>query len=185
MTLNGYLFTAVVVLLLLSPLILLTCPMWLVWLWFQRRGRKRLGYDRLLPFMARTVEAYARVMIRGDAPGGEWATVTRNLDRFIAHTRSPRVWRLQLLVIIMEVAPLLRLRLPFSLQSPQARADFVEMYLVNARGLLRIASMGRQLIRLSYYAAAETQERMGFVPVHQRAAWRKANQPEQLAETAA
>jgi hypothetical protein len=122
-------------------------------------------------------------MIRGEAPGGDWGNVSRNLDRYIRNTRSPRIWRLQLLMIIMEVAPLLRLRLPFSMQSPQAQADFVERYLVNARGLMRIVSMGRQLIRLSYYSAAATHQRMGFVPVHQRAVWRKANQPE-LAETA-
>ena len=184
MTLNAYLVTAVIVLVLLSPLFLLASPVWVPWLIIQRRSQRKLGYRRLLPFMAGTIENYTRLMIRGEAPGGDWANVSRNLDRYIAETRSPRIWRLQLMCLIMEVAPVLRLRLPFSLLSENAREAFLENNLKHGRGLMRIVSMGRQLARLCYYATPGTHQRMGFVPMPQRAAWRR--QPERkLAEVAA
>jgi hypothetical protein len=183
--LNGYLVTAVIVLVLLSPLFVITSPLWLSWLYFQRRRQRSRGYRSLLPFMARTAELYARVIIRGDAPGGDWGNVSRNLDRYIAETRSPRIWRLQLLILIMEVAPLLRLRLPFSLLNQSAREAFVERNLTHGRGLMRVVSLGRQLLRLCYYATPATHQRMGFVPMNRRAAWRKAaKQAEKLAEAA-
>jgi hypothetical protein len=185
MSLNGYLVTAVIVLGLLSPLFVLTAPLWLIWLYFQRREQRVLGYRSLLPFMARTAELYARAMIRGDAPGGDWGNVSRNLDRYIAETRSPRVWRLQLLILIMEFAPLVRLRPPFSLLSLPVREAFVARNLTHGRGVMRIVSLGRQLMRLCYYATPATHQRMGFVPMNRRAAWRNRDkQPAELAEAA-
>jgi len=183
MTLNTYLVLAVLVLILLSPLFLLTSPVWVPWLIVQRRTQRRLGYRALLPFMAGTIENYAKLMIRGDAPGGDWANVSRNLDRYIAETRSPRIWRLQLMCLIMEVAPILRFQLPFSLLSTRAREAFIENNLKHGRGLMRVVSMGRQLVRLCYYASESTHRRMGFVPMKQRAAWRRESN--KLTEVAA
>jgi len=184
MTLNAYLVLAVVVLVLLSPLILLSFWIWLPWLILQRRGQHREGYRTLLPFMARTVENYARVMIRGEAPDGDWRNVSRNLDHYIGETRSPRIWRLQLMCLIMEIAPILRLRLPFSLMTETARLEFVERFLIRPRGLMRIVSLGRQLMRLCYYATPATHARMGFVPMRNRGAMRVKPDPV-IAEVAA
>lgn len=177
MTLNAYLVVAVLALLVLSPLLLLSFPIWLPWLILQRRRQRRDGHTTLLPFMARTVENYARVMIRGEAPGGDWRNVSRNLDRYIAGTRSPRIWRLQLMCVIMELSPILRLRLPFSLMSEAARLHFVERFLIRPRGLMRVVSLGRQLVRLCYYATPATHTRMGFVPMRGRGVRRAKPEP--------
>jgi hypothetical protein len=159
---------AVFVLILLSPLLLVTSPLWLGWYLWQRRGRRARNLRVLLPFMADTAVGYARVMISDDAPGGNWSKLARNLDDYIADTRSPRIWRLQLLLLIMQLAPMLRLRLPFTLLSEAARRDFIQRNLRHASGLMRIVSLGRQLLRLAYYAAPATHQRMGFVPFARR-----------------
>jgi hypothetical protein len=172
MPLNAYLALACIAIVLLSPLILLTAPIWVTWMLMQRRGRRALGLRTLLPFMAHTAELYARAMIPGDPPGGDWFNVSRRIDAYIAGTRSPRIWRLKLLLIIMEITPLLRLRLPFSMMDARSRTQFVAT-LPRERGLLRITAMGRQLMRLAYYSDTDAQTRMGFVPMARRAAWRR------------
>ena len=182
MTLNAYLAIFVAVLVLLSPLFLITAPVWLVWCLFQKRRQRALGLRTIWPFMATTAEHYARLMIRGEAPGGDWRNVSRNLDAYIADTRSPRIWRLKLMMIILEIAPLLRLRPTFTMMSDESRLAFIENNLRHGRGLMRIVSLGRQLMRLCYYATQATHQRMGFVPMAKRTAWRAASEKKELVE---
>jgi hypothetical protein len=180
MTLNAYLALAGLAILLLSPLLLVTSPLWLAWVGWQMVRRKRLGYKSLWPFMARTSRLYAQAMIAGDPPGGDWDNVPRNLDRYLAGAVSPRIWRIKLVLTIMELAPLLRFRLPFSLMGEAGRKAFVDRHVTGADGLMRIAAIGRQLIRMGYYATPQVQDEIGFVPMETRAAW-KAQQERELA----
>jgi hypothetical protein len=173
MSVNAYLALTVVVLFLMLPVILVTSPIWLIWVVLQKLQQRRRGYQRLWPYMARTSRLYAEAMIEGDAPGGDWENVPRNLDKYIAATISPRIWRLRLVITAMEVAPVIRFRLPFSMLSAKARKDFVERYLVEPKGVMRIPSLGRQLMRLGYYATPQTHEEIGFARMAERAAWRR------------
>jgi hypothetical protein len=172
MTLNAYLALAGLVILLLSPLLLVTSPIWLTWVGWQLMRRKQRGYKKLWPFMVRTTRNYAVAMIEGDPPGGDWNNVPRNLDRYLAEAVSPRIWRIRLVLTLMEVAPLLRFRPLFSMMGEAGRKAFVEKHVTEAGGVLRIVAIGRQLIRMGYYATPEVQDEVGFVPMERRAAWK-------------
>lgn len=168
MSINAWLALGCIAFLLLSPLILLASPLWGYWLWRQARAGRLAGYRALLPGMVRTARHYARAVIRADLDDAQTEQVARNLDRYIAATPGPRIWRLKLMLVLMEYAPLLRLRLPFRWLSPAAREQFLDRHLAHATGLLRVIAMGRQLVRLGYYAAPVPQTRMGFLPVGKR-----------------
>jgi hypothetical protein len=186
MPINAYLAIAAVALVVLSPLVLALSPLWVFWVWRQLRKRRQIGYRTLWPCMARTVVHYARAVVRARPPEGGWRQVARRLDEYIAATRSPRIWRLKLMLLLLELAPLMRLSRPFSMLSPAARRRFVDRNFVARHGLMRVIAMGRQLIRLGYYSCHAPQERMGFVPVSGRHVLTTApiHKPE-LAEAAA
>jgi len=179
MKLNTYLALAVAVILLFSPLILVTAPIWGIWVAWQLALRRRRGYRTLWPFMARTARLYARAMIPADAPGGDWENVPRNLDKYIADARSPRVWRIKLVLTVMEIAPILRLRPLFSMMSDAGRRKFVDRYLTAAGGIMRVPAIGRQLVRLGYYATPETHDQIDFIPMPKRAKWRQAQKQQE------
>jgi hypothetical protein len=168
MSINAWLALGCVAIILLSPLILLTSPLWGLWLWRQARAGRAAGYRALLPGMARTARHYTRAVIRADLDETQAEQVARNLDRYIASTPGPRIWRLKLMLVLMEYAPLLRLRLPFRWLSPVAREQFLDRHMAHASGLLRVIAMGRQLVRLGYYASPAPQTSMGFMPVGKR-----------------
>jgi hypothetical protein len=157
--------------LLLAPALLaLTAPLWIVWGIRQVRRKRREGWRCLFPYTAGTVANYAEAMIRKDPPGGGWLRVSRAVDDWIASTPSGRIWRVHGLILGMELAPLLALRLPFSQLTPEARRTFVDRHLTNPVLFLRLAGTGRQVVRLGYYSMPETHERLGFVPVDERRA---------------
>jgi len=168
MSINAWLAIGCVAFLLLSPLILLTAPIWGYWLWRQSRAARAAGYHALLPCMARTARHYACATIRADLDDTQAEQVARNLDRYISATSGPRIWRLKLMLVLMEFAPLLRFRAPFSWQSLAGQRRFLDRHFVHARGLMRVISMGRQLVRLGFYAGHAPQTRMGFLPVGKR-----------------
>lgn len=139
-----------------TPLLLLTLPWLLVRGLGIRRRRAEAGLVSLPPFLARTVEAYAEAMVRAIPPGEDWSQVARNLDRFVASTRSPRIWRVRALLLLMEVAPLLVFERPFSLLGAAERRRFVDRHLVQPQGLFRLVAAGGQLVRLGYYTVPGT-----------------------------
>jgi hypothetical protein len=162
MSLNAYVAIAALLALLLSPLLLLLSPFWIAWLVAQGRGGRRQGYRTLHPWMARTIELYAEAGIRGEPPAGGWQRVARILDEYLGSIRSPRAWRPKMVVLLMEIAPLLVLRPPFSSLGSAERRDFLDRHVARPRGLLRVAALGRQLVRLAYYSDDGVQAAMGF-----------------------
>ena len=168
MPINGWLALAGAVVLLLSPLIVLTAPLWGVWLWLQRRSARQAGWRALLPIMAETLEAAAAAMVRGPAPDGGWVEVARRADTYLASIGLSRRWRAQLVVCALQILPLLTLQPPFTRMSPTARREFVARHLATTRGLFGLASLGRQMVRMGYYAAPGPQRAVGFLPVGQR-----------------
>lgn len=151
-------------------------PAVLFWIVHQRRARARSGYAVLWPFMVRTLEGYAFHVVRGQAPAGGWTTVARNVDRYVALTRktgSPRIWRIQGLAVLMEIAPVLDGRLPFSRLSEGDQAHFIATRLEGQRGVFGLVGLGRQLVRFGYYAAPSTGEAMGYRPMERRGRMRR------------
>ena len=73
MSLNFYIAIGLVLALLLSPLLLVTAPLWVSWILWQRRQQRREGLRYLWPFMARTIANYAQAMIPADPPEIPWA----------------------------------------------------------------------------------------------------------------
>jgi hypothetical protein len=136
----------------LVPLVLLTAPFWLVWLHRQRRGRAARGHRVLLPFQVATIEHYTIAMIRDDAAPGRAAGVARRIDSYLATVVSRRAWRLRLLVVLLEIAPLLRGRAPFGWMSDAGRRRFVDRHLRVHRGLFGLLAKGKQLVRMAYYS---------------------------------
>ncbi len=146
-------------------------PVALPWILRQRRAFRRGPYEALWPFMVRTLEGYAAHVVRAAPPPGGWGTVARHVDRYVSLTRatgSPRIWRIQGLTILMEVAPVFDGRPPFSCLSHDAQAAFIARRLEGQRGLFGLVGLGRQLVRFGYYAAPATGARMGFLPMEQR-----------------
>jgi hypothetical protein len=161
-SLNGYVAIAAVLAVLLSPVLLLLSPIWVPWLLAQSRRGRGEGYRTLQPWMARTIELYAEAGIRGGPPPGGWQRVARILDDYLASIRSPRAWRPKMVVLLMEIAPLLVLRPRFSRLGAAERRAFLDRHVAGQRGLLRVAALGRQLVRLGYYSDPEVQAAMGF-----------------------
>jgi len=175
MPLNAWLALAALGTIVLAPLWLVTSPVWGLWLLGQSRRRRREHWRTVLPFMARTIERYAEAMIRGgDPPSGGWTQVARAVDGYLATIRLSRRWRIQMLLVGMELAPVLTLRKPFSALTLAARERFLDERLSTTRGLFGLFGLGRQMIRLGYYGAADRQAEVGFLPVERRHAGRRA-----------
>jgi hypothetical protein len=154
-----------------AALVVTALPWTLAWLLRERRERRRLGYRALWPFMARTLEAYAPLVLRASPPAGGWAAVAHRVDRYVAWADdacSPRAWRVKGLLVLMALAPMLEGRPPFALLRPAARRAFVLRRLEGQRGVFALVALGRQLVRLGYYSQVESGARMGFVPMEVR-----------------
>lgn len=162
MPLNGYVAIAAVLAILVSPLLLLTSPLWIAWLLAESRRGRSEGYRALRPWMARTVELYAEAGIRGAPPAGGWPRVACILDAYLASIRSPRAWRPRMVVLVMEFAPWFVLKPRFSRLTVAERRRFLDHHVARQKGLLRVAALGRQLVRLSYYNDEGVQGAMGF-----------------------
>lgn len=163
MSLNAYIAIGLALVVLFSPLIVVTSPIWGVWLLWQIRQKKRQGYLYLWPFMAKTIARYAEAMIGEDPPPEGWIQVARRLDAYLDSYRSRRKWRLLLVAAGLEFVPVFAFRLPFSWMSLAGRRAFCMDKLRTSRGVWGKVAMGKQLIRLGYYCDERTYERMGFV----------------------
>lgn len=157
----------------IAALLLLASPVLLLRAIQTRRRRGEPGSKILPPLLADTLAHYAAAMVRGPQPAGGWGAVARGVDRYLCATRSPRVWRIPALLVLMELAPLLAFQPPFRFLSPAARRRFVDRHLHAPRGLFRLVAAGGQLVRLGYYAQPEAAARMGCPPVGRRTARRE------------
>ena len=178
MPLNAWLAIGVVMVIIASPLIVLTLPLWGWWLLRQRRLKAERGLVWLLPVMADTASRYGEAMVRGDAPvgdaalvdeapggDGDWDRIGRNVDRFLAAApHNPRRWRLPMLLLALEFAPLAVFRPPFSWMGVAARCRFVDRNLSRTTGLFGVFSLARQAVRLAYYSDPSVHRRLGFRP---------------------
>jgi choline dehydrogenase-like flavoprotein len=138
-----------------------------------RHGLRYLGTGEFL-----TLAAVAEVLIDGDlaVPPLE---VARNTDRYLADFDAQGKWRIRLALLALSVVPLLFLRAPFGLMSPEARRAFLERRFVRSVSgrrqpeWLRVAqqSMIRaaaQMSYLGYYRDPRSYAECGYRPPERR-----------------
>jgi hypothetical protein len=148
-----------------------TAPLWLalapgiaLWAARQRRGRRPRGLRVLWPRFATTVERYAAAMIPVASPEVPWSVVASRVDAYLASHRSPRGWRLPVLLAVLEFAPVFAGCLPASWASRRRLAAFCRRRLSTSTGIWGRLSLIRQLIRMGYYGDPRAHERMGYRP---------------------
>ncbi len=151
----------------LAPVWLLLLPFGLLWHRIRIRMRRDEGFVFVTPGIERTLRAYAEAWISTSPPAGGWRRLTEQTDRFfaLAHARSSLVP--VALFTLMEWAPVLTLRLPFSRLSLRARRAVIDRHYLQ-RGLLSPLTWTRQISRLGYHSTQEQARRGGFVPVANR-----------------
>ena len=167
MSLNGRIAVVAVFALLAAPLWLPLSPVgYLWWRRLRRQGRER-GLHVLNALQANAIAAHAEASLP-EPPAAGWPVVARNVDRYLAAIDSPRRWRSLVVLTGLEFAPCLRLQRPLSKLPLARRKKFLERHLTTTSGLLAIAALARQLIRMGYYTNADVAARIGFRTMHER-----------------
>ena len=109
------------------------------------------GWRVLWPCMARTLQSFAPVVLRGEESADGWHGVARKVDEYLALARGPRRWRTLALLLALEVAPLFRGYAPLSRLSSERRMRFADRHLAAPRGLMRVFALTRQIVRIGHY----------------------------------
>jgi choline dehydrogenase-like flavoprotein len=145
-------------------------------------GRYALKY--LWPHQHATAMAMAEVLVIGPdeklTPEQVAAGIDDYLDSFTAHEK----WKSKLALSALTVYPLIRLRPPFALMTPERRLAFIERCFINdvverrLPGGIRktVQSMlvaAQQLAIIGYYADPRTASSTGYVPFSKRKRYAK------------
>jgi choline dehydrogenase-like flavoprotein len=145
----------------------------------------RYSLSYLWPHQHRTAMAMAEVLVIGPdeklTPEQVAAGIDDYLNSFTAHEK----WKSKLALSALTVYPLLRLRPPFALMTPERRLEFIERCFINdvverrLPGQLRttVQSMlfaAQQLAIIGYYADPRTASATGYVPFSKRPRFPKA-----------
>jgi choline dehydrogenase-like flavoprotein len=139
------------------------------------RARWQLRYISQLQH--RTVMALAEILVDPEVLSPE--EVARNVDDYLFSFAAREKWKSKLALTALTLYPLLRLRPPYPVMSPERRQKFIERCFVSdvaerrLPGPLRrpIQSMlfaGQQLVFIGYYADPRTAPATGYVPFSQR-----------------
>ncbi len=148
--------------------------------WLNRsaqRARYRLAY--LTPLSFRTLEALGEVLIYGEDERVPPAEIAANTDRYLSSFRARRKWIVQAAMLGLYLYPLLTLRPPMPLMSPEERLAFLRKRFLRAvqrrslhglwrtltQAMIRLAS---QMTYLGYYSDPRSFEAVGYVPFSQR-----------------
>jgi len=117
----------------------------------------------------RTLMAVAEVVLADSPVKLSPAEVADNVDTLLREGGSRRAWRVRLLYVVVELAPVFMLReRPFSRQSPASRRRLIEAHFQHGRGVWAICAKARHLVYLGCYADARANAAVGFVPVAER-----------------
>ena len=150
-----------------------------------KAARARYSLKYLWPHQHRTAMAMAEVLVIGPdeklTPEQVAAGIDDYLNSFTAHEK----WKSKLALSALTVYPLLRLRPPFALMTPERRLAFIERCFINdvverrlPGGIRRtVQSMlvaAQQLAIIGYYADPRTASSTGYVPFSKRKRYAKA-----------
>lgn len=167
MSLNARVGLLAIVALVLSPVWLPLTPFCWWWLRRQRAQGRAAGLRWLLPFQAEALGAFAEATML-EAPGGGYAVVAKNADRYLAAVHSPRHWRTAMMLTLLEFGPCLLGRRRLSRLPLAARRRWIETRYSTTRGLFAVPSLARQLVRMGYYADQGVARRLGFRGMRER-----------------
>jgi choline dehydrogenase-like flavoprotein len=156
----------------------------LTWL-YSSAARARYSLRYLEPHQHRTAMAMAEVLVIGDDELLTPEQVAAGIDGYLASFTAHDKWKAKLALSALTVYPLLRLRPPYPLMSPERRLEFIERCfnrdVVERRlpGPLRrpIQSMlvaAQQLAIIGYYTDPRTFEGSGYVPFSKRERYQRA-----------
>ena len=152
---------------------------------YHSAAKARYSLKYLWPHQHRTAMAMAEVLVIGPdeklTPEQVAAGIDDYLNSFTAHEK----WKSKLALSALTVYPLLRLRPPFALMTPERRLAFIERCFINdvverrlPGGIRRtVQSMlvaAQQLAIIGYYADPRTASSTGFVPFSKRKRYAKA-----------
>ncbi len=159
--------------------------------WAQRsaaRARYTLRY--LAPHQHRTLMALAEVLVMGRDEKLTAADVAANVDDYLYSFPADEKRKTKLALTALCLYPMLRLRPPYPVMSPERRIEFIERCFIadvaerRLPGFLRrlIQSMlfaAQQLTFIGYYADPRTAEATGYVPFSKR---QEGGMPAELAK---
>jgi len=159
--------------------------------WCQRtaaRARYTLRY--LAPHQHRTLMALAEVLVMGKDEPIPAEDVAANVDEYLWSFPAEEKSKTKLALTALCLYPMLRLRPPFPVMSPERRIDFIERCFIadvaehRLPGFLRrlIQSMlfaGQQLTFIGYYSDPRTADATGYVRFSER---REGGTPAELAQ---
>lgn len=166
---DRFVIRMVLIALAMGPLLIVLSPVLALLVVRQREAARAEGLRALWPFMVRTLERYAAAMIAVEDPVVPWREVALGVDRFLSSHVSARGWRMSLLLVGLEIAPVFDGRPPASWSSREGLRRFCDRRLATSWGVYGRLGLVRQLLRLSYYRAPAAHVAMGFVPVAERA----------------
>ncbi|MEX2445695.1 MAG: GMC family oxidoreductase N-terminal domain-containing protein, partial [Dehalococcoidia bacterium] len=141
------------------------------------RARYRLRY--LSPLAHRTLMALAEVLVMGDDELLTPEQVAEQVDDYLWSLAARGKWKSKLALTALAFYPVLRLRPPYPVMSPERRRDFVERRFLRdvaerrLPGPLRrpVQSMffaAQQLCFIGYYGDRRTASATGYVPFSKR-----------------
>jgi len=150
-----------------------------------RAGAARYGLKYLWPHQHTTAMAMAEVLVIGPDEKLTPEQVAAGIDDYLASFTAHEKWKSKLALSALTVYPLIRLRPPFALMSPERRLDFIERCFINdvverrLPGGIRktVQSMlvaAQQLAIIGYYADPRTASSTGYVPFSKRKRYAKA-----------
>jgi hypothetical protein len=118
------------------------------------------------PVERRVMTAAAETMLDGAGLPLTPERVARNVEEFLLCGRSRRAWRIRVLCLVIEWAPLVFLaaRSRFSRLTPAARRALVARRYVGGRGVWSLCGKIRHLVYLGAYGDERANPAVGFVP---------------------
>jgi choline dehydrogenase-like flavoprotein len=152
---------------------------------YRSAAKARYALRYLAPHQHRTAMAMAEVLVIGEDELMTPEEVAEGIDDYLASFTARDKWKGKLALSALTVYPLLRLRPPYPLMSPERRLEFIERCfhrdVVERRlpGPIRrlVQSMlfaAQQLAIIGYYADPRTFEGTGYVPFSKRERYREA-----------
>lgn len=147
------------------------------------RARFRLRY--LAPHQHRTLMAMAEVLVLGEDERLTAADVAANVDDYLSASPATTKWKTRLALSALGILPLLSLKPPLTMLSPERRIEVIEARFIRSvaerrtPGFLRrpiqsILFAAQQLSFIGYYSDPRSFEQTGYVPFSRRPRYESA-----------
>jgi choline dehydrogenase-like flavoprotein len=148
--------------------------------WCQRKAAKaRYTLLYLAPHQHRTLVALAEVLVMGKDETVSAEDVAANVDEYLWSFPAEEKKKTKLALTALCLYPMIRLRAPFPVMSPERRIDFIERCFIADVAERRLPEFLRRLVQsmlfaaqqltfIGYYSDPRTAESTGYVPFADR-----------------